>query len=558
MKKIFLILFLTLFSRLLCADTTFTYPLIKVQVKFAPNNISTWIWNSGIFNQNLQTNNTPGFEWPKGSGKYALFTSGLCIGAYYNNGLRMANATFNGEYAPGYVWDSLGYKLFKTNSKFRLYSVKYNDTYSGSVDYAEWKYMVPYGAPYKDVNNNGYFDELIDKPGVEDAMQTVFVYLTDANPDNHTTSEGFSGGTKPLYAEVALTLWGYDFGPLADIQYIKWKIINKSDTAWKKTYFSVVTDHDIGDATDDYSGCDTNLQLAYGYNADNNDGNGQGRTYGVNPPAAGQTLLRGALIKNYQSIDSLKLTSSIYFTNTGSPGPVCEQDPSSNPTDSYNYMKGNKRNNASWYIPFSNPLTAAKFCYSGDPETNTGWTCRMGRIESCGVSSSDSVQTPVPPNNGRFILSSGSDGLTINPGDTQKIVIAQMIVRGSNNFNAVTKLKELADFSRRFYYGYVSEEENLLLQPEVYFPNSYKLHQNFPNPFNPVTTIKYEMKKLWKVKIEVYDARGEIVTTLVNEEKPQGVYEVQFNGSNLPSGIYFIKMMSGGGFEDSKKIVLLK
>jgi len=66
------------------------------------------------------------------------------------------------------------------------------------------------------------------------------------------------------------------------------------------------------------------------------------------------------------------------------------------------------------------------------------------------------------------------------------------------------------------------------------------------------------MKKLWKVKIEVYDIRGEIVATLVNEEKPHGVYEVQFNGSNLPSGIYFVKMMSGGGFEDSKKIVLLK
>ena len=518
MKKILLIFFSLCCHNLIIADTTFYYPTIKAQVKIFPNNISTWIWNTGVFNQDLRVNNTPGFEWPKNSGKFALFTSGLCIVAYFNNELRMANASFNGEYDPGYVFDSAGFKLFKTDARFRIYSVRYNDTYSGNKDYAEWKNMVPYGAPYVDLNYNGYFDEFIDKPGVEDAIQTIFVYLTDANPGSHTTSEGFSGGTKPLFAEVSLTAWGYDFGPLADIQYLKWKIINKSDTAWKKTYFSVVTDHDIGDASDDYSGCDTALKLAYGYNADNIDGNGQGRTYGVNPPAAGQTLLRSAIIKNQMTIDTLKMTSSIYFTNTGSPGPSCEQDPSSFPLSAYNYMRGYKKNGISWLIPFTNPFIPTKYCYPGDPESNTGWTCYTGRIENCGTVTSDSV-TPVSPNNGRFILSSGSGEMTVNPGDTQKIVIAQMISRGSNNLNSVTKLKELTLLARKFYYGYVSEEEKSFIQPPVILPKLYKLHQNYPNPFNPVTTVRYETKKLWKVKIQVFDIRGELVSTLVNEEK---------------------------------------
>ncbi len=66
------------------------------------------------------------------------------------------------------------------------------------------------------------------------------------------------------------------------------------------------------------------------------------------------------------------------------------------------------------------------------------------------------------------------------------------------------------------------------------------------------------MKKLWKVKIQVYDVRGELISTLVNEEKPQGTYEIQFDATNLPSGIYFVKMSSGGGFEDSKKMVVIK
>ena len=63
---------------------------------------------------------------------------------------------------------------------------------------------------------------------------------------------------------------------------------------------------------------------------------------------------------------------------------------------------------------------------------------------------------------------------------------------------------------------------------------------------------------LWKVKIQIYDTRGELIKTLVNEEKPQGVYELKFDASNIPSGVYFVKMVSGGGFEDSKKMVVIK
>jgi hypothetical protein len=66
------------------------------------------------------------------------------------------------------------------------------------------------------------------------------------------------------------------------------------------------------------------------------------------------------------------------------------------------------------------------------------------------------------------------------------------------------------------------------------------------------------VKSLFKVKIQVYDIRGELISTLINAEQPQGVYEIKFDASKLPSGIYFIKMVSGGGFEDSKKMVVLK
>ena len=88
-------------------------------------------------------------------------------------------------------------------------------------------------------------------------------------------------------------------------------------------------------------------------------------------------------------------------------------------------------------------------------------------------------------------------------------------------------------------------------------PASYKLEQNFPNPFNPSTTIKYSVHKEGLVKITLYDVLGREVTSLVNEVKPVGNYEVNFNASNLTSGVYFYRMQAGS-FIQVKKMILMK
>jgi len=70
-------------------------------------------------------------------------------------------------------------------------------------------------------------------------------------------------------------------------------------------------------------------------------------------------------------------------------------------------------------------------------------------------------------------------------------------------------------------------------------PVRFQLYNNYPNPFNPTTTIKYQIPEISFVTIKVYDVLGNEIATLVNEEKPIGSYEVEFNASNLTSGIYF-------------------
>lgn len=88
-------------------------------------------------------------------------------------------------------------------------------------------------------------------------------------------------------------------------------------------------------------------------------------------------------------------------------------------------------------------------------------------------------------------------------------------------------------------------------------PLSYSLSQNYPNPFNPTTKIKFDIMRLGDVKIIVYDITGREIQALVNEKLSPGTYEVSFDGSQLTSGVYFYKLITGG-FTETKKMILIK
>jgi len=88
-------------------------------------------------------------------------------------------------------------------------------------------------------------------------------------------------------------------------------------------------------------------------------------------------------------------------------------------------------------------------------------------------------------------------------------------------------------------------------------PSEFFVDQNYPNPFNPITKIKYNLPHNSFVNLRVYDILGSEITTLVNAEQPSGNYEVEFNGADLASGIYFYRF-DAGGFTSVKKMLLLK
>ena len=121
------------------------------------------------------------------------------------------------------------------------------------------------------------------------------------------------------------------------------------------------------------------------------------------------------------------------------------------------------------------------------------------------------------------------------------------------------RLKQI-DFDGKFEYSEIITvgTENFLSMPM-----EYALLQNYPNPFNPTTSIEYSVPNVVtrrgvSVQLKIYDMLGNEVATLVNEQKSAGNYKVNFDASNLASGIYFYKINTSSGFTSTKKLILMK
>ncbi len=88
-------------------------------------------------------------------------------------------------------------------------------------------------------------------------------------------------------------------------------------------------------------------------------------------------------------------------------------------------------------------------------------------------------------------------------------------------------------------------------------PDNYSLKQNYPNPFNPSTKISFSLPKAGDVKLIVFDILGREVATLVNGYTGAGNHTVDFNASNLSSGVYLYKIQAGD-FTETRKMILMK
>jgi hypothetical protein len=131
--------------------------------------------------------------------------------------------------------------------------------------------------------------------------------------------------------------------------------------------------------------------------------------------------------------------------------------------------------------------------------------------------------------------------------ETEGIFKDDLHIRWESEGQRIAKVIHMSGFTDSVYVHVDDSRQEL----------EFSLSQNYPNPFNPVSKIKYSLPHSSIVKLKVFDILGNEISTLVNTEQPAGNYEVEFNGSELASGIYFYRL-STGEFTSVRKMLLLK
>ncbi len=140
-------------------------------------------------------------------------------------------------------------------------------------------------------------------------------------------------------------------------------------------------------------------------------------------------------------------------------------------------------------------------------------------------------------------------------GTTLYMVYQKDVQPGSCSFNDNAPISRSQHVFRKIYNANIPIG---IINIGSEIPKTYSLQQNFPNPFNPVTKIRFELPSAGNVTLKVYNSLGQIVNTLVNNEYTSaGIKEVSFNAANMPSGVYFYSLESGN-FSQTKKMMLVK
>ncbi|HYQ87702.1 MAG TPA: hypothetical protein VES59_10715 [Bacteroidota bacterium] len=430
------------------------------------NNLSMWLEYDGSSARNPTTTNA-GVTYPRGTAT-CIFADGLIWGGLVHDGGVQVLRVNGQTYQPGTVGGriiSKGVAEPAGDQSVRIYRIRRdwqtadlrqdaaelnNKAISAvsqadidavreqyRIDWVEWP--AAKGAPFYDRDGvpgynpdpAGVYDPTKDEPGVADADQVVWFVMNDLNS---AQSQSFLG-SNPIGLEVQTTLWGYArTDPLGNVIFKKFRFIYKGTESGSPTshidsmFIGQWADPDLGDYSDDFEACDTNLSLGYVYNSSNVDLSY--KAFGLAPPAVGYDFFAGPIIaspgdsavfdlKRRYGYKNLPMTAWIYFAAGGT-----YSDPP------FSYVGAGQ-----WYnlLRGLTPITGAPFVYpggsqtkfwlSGDPVAHTGYL--DGTIDN--------------PGDRREMLSTGP--FTMALGDTQEVVVALVAGLGGDYLSSVSVIK---------------------------------------------------------------------------------------------------------------------
>ncbi len=367
--------------------------LIDASKRIDINQISMVVTNTGSFAYDV-LNGSAGLEYPKGTGKTAVFAAGLWLGALVNGQVRVAVSEYSDEYGPGAMVG--GVADDPTQPKYKVYKLNriYDDLSLRDADLLDYRIgAVPHGAPSVTVLGDG----TLSIPG----DQMLWCVFNDADPSKHTNG---LGATAPLGVEIQLTAFAFTQtappGPADRTVFLRYKILNKDSNTLQDLHVGMWSDPDLGGFTDDLVGCDPSRHMGYVYNSDSVD-----ELYGEAPPALGIDMLRGPV-----GAGGAALGMTAFSRYVSGAGP-------SNASGVLNELRGLEPGGT----PVIDPTTGlpTPFWVPGDPATGFGWL-------------------DASPSDRRMLISSGP--VTLLPGESQQVDYAIVVGQGPNRLSSILEL----------------------------------------------------------------------------------------------------------------------
>lgn len=574
-------------------DRSFAYlDINNVKARFCAN-------GSHFFFENAE------YEVPKGSGKTSIFSNTFWIGGKdgqqqlhfagmrYGQGPSPGPANTKHDFFPGPIMDSAYYSIYQdtvwnrawrlTKSEIDYHRAHYWEIgYNPIPDIATWPGngntamgQAQKLGPFSDRNGDGHYDPLDgDYPEIRGDQAIFFIFNDDSGL--HAESLG-----EKLRIEIHGMAYAFDLpgdSALKNTTFLYYKVFNRSQNIYDSTLMGVFTDIDLGFANDDYTGCDVERNMYFGYNGTPVDGSGQPFAYGANPPAQSVTILAGPYLDpdgidnpRYDqlgnqlcdfSVNGLNFGDSIvdnerfgmqrfiYCNNSNSGVPAYMTDPNIAP-EYYDLMSGKwKDGTPVVYGGNGHPSSggygpASRFMYPGESDTlNWGTGC----VPPNGPVNWTEETAQNNPQDRRGVGVTGP--FTFGPGDVQEIDIAFSWARdygGESPLTSLAKLRQVvSEINTAFAKNELSNGQPFYGITDV--PATELAVKIYPNPAVNIVNIDFiSGLSLVNTTIDLMTSQGSSVKRVTLNDRCKSF---SLDVTNIPSGLYLIKVAS----KDSKVI----
>ncbi len=439
-------------------------------------------------------------------------------------------------------------------------------------DWQHWPWQA--GAPFYDADGDGrYTPEFdnqgnpvlyphADEPGIANADQVIWFTANDYDPEQTE----WLYGSPPMGLSVQVTLWAYKGREYAQNKilentvYVRHRLIN---TGWQQEpesagiedlHVSFWIDTDIGYYADDFSGTNPELAMAYGYNSTMLDT--AWTRLNLAPPAAGVALVQGPVVPapvgeqarfdlstraGYANISP----TSAWLHGSGSSVPPPPMGIYNGTLGLWNIVRGYYTyplNNPQPFVDVDGRITP--FPKSGDPVKGTGTLDRN-------------------PGNRSIYLNTGKFSLA--KGDSNEVIHALVAGMGSSNLSSVGAMRleaKWAHFIAKYNFDVGFDPVITGVDEPATQPLDFQLFANYPNPFNPGTTIRYSIPRDTHVRLTVHNILGQPIATLLDETRAAGTHNVIWNGktdsgADAAAGVYFYRL-EAGSMSALRKMVLVR